>query len=906
MGGYRRCGLGCDDVVQTLNNGITGVHSTPAFFDNRVYYQGSGDVMKAFRLVNGLLQTPPDSSTTRFGFPGSTASISALGTDNAIAWALQTDAYGSGGSAILHAYAATNLAVELYNSSQTGLRDQAGRATKFTVPTIANGKVYVGSANRLNVFGPFPMHQAPPEAPPADLVGSSPSYFQATLSWVNQTTSATGIKIERSSDGKTFTQVNTVPRDTTSYTDGSLRGSSMYFYRVRATNQMGDSPNSNLATVRTRVQPPVLSADPCVDMISLAWNPTADDRYDVQRSLDGTKFETIGSVPVGVTTFQDNALALGTYLYRVEAFASGGDSSLSNEVTVTLGPIVLDHSQGFDSHAELRENGSARFTTEGVASLNNAPGQRGSFFTTQRVGIRRFRTQFTIRLHEGTDPRSDGLTFTVQNVDPTALGPNGGGLGYGPDRIPETPAPGGTERGIRNSVAIKFDLHDNSGEGPNSTGIFTDGRSPTIRTSGLPPEIPDLSVVLRGTGIELQSQSIKSVELTYDGTQLTETITDLEDPNLTFTTSYLVDIPSFVGGDAAFVGFTGATGSTWSIQDVLSWRFEEQKGEDLPPRRPSDVRAMSINRYDADHSNIAIGWRCNAYEAITGFSIERSDDGTRFTEIDRVSAPATRFTDQAVAGGSYYYRVRSLSGQAESAPSIADSVLIGGGDNPTVVDHSAGFDNHGDLTANGNARYVGTFAELTTNPSHGASGSFFLNNRVPISSFATTFTMRLFPATADGMTFTLQGNSPTAIGLRGGGLGYEQIRNSVAIKFQLFDNDGSGPNATGIFTDGRQPSVRPPGISDDIPDLSVDLRPTQIDLRSGHIFTVDVTYDGVTLGVTITDTATMATASQAYRVDLGRFLGGDFAYLGFTGGTGGLSATQDIQTWIFQTRDRIQ
>ncbi len=904
MGGYRRCGPLCDDVVQIVNNGITGVHSTPAFFDNRVYYQGSGDVMKAFRVVNGLLQTPPDQSTTRFGFPGSSASISALGAGNGIVWALQTDAYGSAGASILHAYAATDLANELYNSSQTGLRDQAGRATKFTISTIANGKVYVGSANRLNVFGLFPVHQAPPEAPPSDLTGLSPSYFQASLSWVNQTSTATGIKIERSTDGKTFVQVNTVPRDVTSYTDGGLRGSSVYFYRVRATNQIGDSPYSNVATVRTRVQPPFLSADPCVDMVNLAWNPTADGRYDIERSLDGTKFETIGSVPAGVTTFQDSALAQGTYVYRIEAFASGGDSSLSNEITLTLGPIMLDHSKGFDRHAELQENGSARFTTEGVASLNNAPGQRGSFFTTQRVGIRRFHTTFTIRLHEGTDPRSDGLTFTVQNVGPTALGPNGGGLGYGADRLPETPAPGGTERGIRNSVAIKLDLHDNSGEGPNSTGIFTDGRSPTVRSPGLPPEIPDLSVDLRGTGIELQSQSIKSVELTYDGTELTETITDLEDPTLKFTTSYLVDIPGFVGGDAAFVGFTGATGSTWSIQDVLTWSFEEQKAEDFPPRRPSDVRVTRVERYDADHSNITVGWQCNAYAAITGFSIERSDDGTQFTEVDRVSATTTRFTDQALAGGSYYYRARSLTGKGESAPSIADSVLIGGGDNPTVVDHSAGFDNHSDLTANGNARYVGTFAELTTNPSHGASGTFFLNNRVPISSFSTTFTMRLFPATADGMTFTLQGNSPTAIGLRADGLGYEQIRNSVAIKFQLFDNEGSGPNATGIFTDGRHPSVRAPGISDDIPDVSIDLRPTQIDLHSGHIFSVDVSYDGATLEVTITDTTTLATASQAYRVDLGRFLGGDFAYLGFTGGTGGLSATQDIQTWIF--RDRIK
>ena len=904
MGQYRRCGPACDDVVQIVNNGITGVHSTPAFFDNRVYYQGSGDVLKAFRVVDGMFQTPPNQSNTRFGFPGSTPSISALGTSNGIAWSLQTDVYGSGGPTVLHAYEAVNLPNELYSSAATGLRDQAGKATKFTIPTVANGRVYVGTANRLNVFGLFPPNDVPPSAPPSDLSGVSPVYFQAALSWTNLASNATGIKIERSSDGKTFVQVNTVPRDATTYTDSGLRGSSVYLYRVRATNQVGDSDYSNAASVRTRVQPPVLSADTCVGSINLAWNATADGHYDIQRSADGIKFETIRSLPAGSISFQDGPLELGTYFYRVEAFASAGDSSLSNTVPIALGAVRLDHSKGFDSHNELQENGSARFTTEGVASLNNAPGQRGSFFTTQRVGIRRFRTSFTIRLHEGTDPRSDGLTFTVQNLGPTALGPNGGGLGYGPDRIPETPGPGATEKGIRNSVAVKLDLFSNSGEGPNSTGIFTDGRSPTVRTPGLPPEIPDRSVDLRGTGIDLQSQSVKRVDLTYDGSVLTETITDLEDTTLIFSVSYDVDIPSFVGGDTAFVGFTGATGSTWSIQDVLTWDYEEQKADDLPPRRPANLWITNVGRYDADHSNITVGWLCNAYAAITGFSIERSSDGIKFTEVDRVNLPATSFTDQALAGGSYYYRARSFNGKAASAPSAADSVLIGGGDNPTVVDHSAGFADHGDVTANGNAHYVGTFAELTTNGSRGASGSFFLNNRVPITNFSTTFAFQIqgTGTLADGMTFTLQGNDPTAIGLRADGLGYEQVRNSVAIKFHIFDSEGSGPNATGIFTDGRHPSVRAAGLAEDIPDVSIDLRPTQIDLRSMHVFNVDMSYDGAELAVTITDTMTMAIDGRTYTVDLPRFIGGNFAYLGFSGGTGGFWATQDIRMLFFQSQ----
>jgi hypothetical protein len=141
-------------IVQSLPSAIGGVWSSPAYFNNRIYYQGNGDVMKAFLITNGVIVATPNSqSATSFGFPGATPTISANGTNNGIAWIIQADAYLSSGPAVLHACNATNLALELYNSSQNLARDNPGGAVKMTPPVITGGKVYVGAEYAVSVYG---------------------------------------------------------------------------------------------------------------------------------------------------------------------------------------------------------------------------------------------------------------------------------------------------------------------------------------------------------------------------------------------------------------------------------------------------------------------------------------------------------------------------------------------------------------------------------------------------------------------------------------------------------------------------------------------------------------------------------------------------------------------------------
>jgi hypothetical protein len=142
-----------DLIYQQINGQLGGgVFSKPSYFNGTVYYGAVGDHLKAFPIATGKLAGAPSSqSAAIFAYPGATPSISANGTTNGIVWAVENSSTG-----VLHAYDATDLTKELYNSNQAaGGRDHFGD-NKFITPMVANGKVYVGTTNSVAVFGPLP------------------------------------------------------------------------------------------------------------------------------------------------------------------------------------------------------------------------------------------------------------------------------------------------------------------------------------------------------------------------------------------------------------------------------------------------------------------------------------------------------------------------------------------------------------------------------------------------------------------------------------------------------------------------------------------------------------------------------------------------------------------------------
>jgi hypothetical protein len=166
-----------DQIVQSFP-GPNGLWGAPAWWQNNLYIGGQSDSLKHFTFdpTTELFDTTVASKSTQvFGYPGTTPSVSSGGASHGIVWTIDVSSYGYAnpnagidcsavpvpaacpGPAILHAYDATNLGLEYWNSSMAANnRDRAGNAVKFVPPTVANGKVYVGTRTRVDVYGLLP------------------------------------------------------------------------------------------------------------------------------------------------------------------------------------------------------------------------------------------------------------------------------------------------------------------------------------------------------------------------------------------------------------------------------------------------------------------------------------------------------------------------------------------------------------------------------------------------------------------------------------------------------------------------------------------------------------------------------------------------------------------------------
>ncbi|HVX60745.1 MAG TPA: pre-peptidase C-terminal domain-containing protein, partial [Pirellulales bacterium] len=347
--------------------------------------------------------------------------------------------------------------------------------------------------------------------------------------------------------------------------------------------------------------------DPAGNVVATATADAAGDKVVLQSAPvagGGTYTVVVGGGAGGTTG-----------LYQLQLVLNAQEEL---EQYRTSTSAVIDHASGFGDPSDLARNGAAVFTG-GVARLTN--GQQfepASVFSNSRVNIDRFVSSFTFQFHGGTSPMADGMTFTIQGDSPGAIGPSGGALGYA---------------GIANSVAVKFDLWNDAGEGYNSTGLFSNGANPSVP-----------SINLDGTGINLQSGDAFRVDMNYhDGNVLDVTITDLQ-TGATAAQSYAVNIPALVGGDTAYVGFTASTGGWTTTTDIQSWTF----GETTITADNSDNTLATAQNIDGSFLRLGGAATRGAVLGTTDAAAATDDYAFTMAAGDTATIVLTSFSGQAV------------------------------------------------------------------------------------------------------------------------------------------------------------------------------------------------------------------------------------------------------------------
>jgi glucose/arabinose dehydrogenase len=545
----------------------------------------------------------------------------------------------------------------------------------------------------------------------------------------------------------------------------------------------------------------------------------------------------------------------------------------------------------------LAFNGNASQSGTSLRLVPDLSNSSGSGFFKQALAIdgnTSFSTQFTFQLSgtQGTNG-ADGFTFMLQNAPNglTSLGSTGGNLGYG---------------GITKSIAIEFDTYQNTFDTSNNNiSILRDGNaiSPIVTA----PATFDLN-----SGNPLTTW----VEYTSATKTLQVFLANSNTKPATAALSTNIDLATVLG-DRAYLGFSGATGGSRNAEDIQAWSFSSNS--QLITTSATSTLGLKSSVYQIDETGGKVS-----------ISVDRqqSSDGTVSVDYRTIDATARAGSDYTTVSGRLTFAPGETS-KTIDIPILNDTLLEGNEsfnltiDNPignaillaprtatvTIVDDEAptplftfpNFANTADLALNGNATQSGNNLRLTPD-SNAQTGSAFLKKPLAIdsnTSFSTQFQFQLSGAQgtngADGFTFILQNNDSKAIGGSGGALGYQGIGKSLAIEFDTYPNAfDTKNNNISILRDGN--------IETPLATVAA-----AFDLNSGRSLNAWIDYDGTTnnLQVYLSDTTTKpGTATLATNIDIATVLGTQ-AFLGFSAATGGLSNTQDIQNWTFNSNSSL-
>ncbi len=660
---------------------------------------------------------------------------------------------------------------------------------------------------------------------------------------------------------------------------------------------------------------------------------------------------TAGAVtPLGIYT-APTVGTTATVTATLGGLSASAAVSVSPPVVVPppSGTVAVNYGSGFTTTG-LTRSGSAA-VSGGRLRLTGGQNQAGSAFATTKVDVSRFATTFRFQMGTlNGDPWSlgDGLTFTLQNAAASALGLGGGGLGYqgiAKSVAIKFDAVNNAGEGVNSTgfytdgaaptvaatdlYASNLDLRsghifrvDVNYDGARLTVAITDettGRSATQQYAVNLPTVLGGSAAYAGftAGTAVLAGTLDILSWTYSTAvappaNLAHTVTAAASTGVVTGTAVALTAVGSDDGGAANLSYTWSVAGTPPAAVGFSANGTNAARQSTATFTRAGNYTLRVVAVDAAGLSSTADVTVTVAQTLTTLVVRpaatsmAASTTQQFTAsgVDQFSQPMTTPVAPAwsvtgggtiSAGGLYtapaaaaVATVKAAVGALSATATVTVNAPTGG----TVgVDFSNGFGS-GSFSKNGSAKVVGQRLRLASTTNQ--AGSAFASAKVDVTKFTTSFRFQASSldgdpwSLGDGLAFTLQNSGSTALGTQGGGLGYQGIAKSVAIKFDLTDNAGEGVNSTGLYTNGSAPT-----------GSAVNLDGTGLDLHSGHVFRVEMSYAVTTLSVRITDELTGKSATQTYTVNLSQVLGGTAAFAGFTAGTGALAGNIDVLDWKF-------